>query len=314
MEMKVYVPMQAVFVPVVVAAVALACGHRAGLALLITVGVGIIVWLGFAIPYAVRVRTRDDERRKEDRRALAAGVFGLLVPAAIAATVWRSPGFHGLLFSTQAAAFAGVAFTVIPVAILASSMVDRYLILPYCYGAFGEPVWVPTTDRIPFERRRYAKIWIAHRMICETLCYVAVALVISIIFVAIGNAVSHEHTLPVALESLSGSGIAVGVLAYLGPRVKSGWDYMMADNAGLGTWVEANDSVGERVEGLLVDVSLHPGIKIRTADEKWRFVPLPLAARVYECAPRPADRGAQWGQKAFERRSQAKEESRHNRG
>jgi hypothetical protein len=314
--MNVYVPMQAVFVPLVVGAVALACGHQAGLALLVAVTVGVLVWLGFAIPYALRVQGRDDERRGEDRRALAAGALGLLAPAAIATVVWRSPGYTGLLFSTQAAAFAGVALAVIPIAILASSMVDWYLIIPFCYGAFGEAIWVAPTQRIPLQRRRYAKIWVAHRMICEICCYFALALIISILFVAVGNAVSHERTLPVALESLGGSGIAFAVLGYLGPRVRDSWNYMLADNAGLGTWAEGTDNAGEHVEGLIVDVSVHPGVKLWTKDEKWRFVPLKLVAQLYEYrSARPPQCDAGWCEQAVRRRKEAKKpEARHNHG
>jgi len=316
MEMNVYVPMQAVFVPLVVGAVALACGHESGLALLVTVGAGVLIWLGFAIPYASRVHDRDDERRKDDRRALTAGVVGLLLPAVIAAVVWRSPGFAGLLFSTQAAAFAGVALAVIPVAILVSSMVDWYLIIPFCYGAFGTAIWVPPVERIPLQRRRYAKIWVAHRVICEICCYFALALIISILFVAVGNAVSHEHVLPVALESLGGSGIAFTVLAYLGPRVRDGWNYMLADNAGLGTWAEGTDIAGEPVEGLIVDVSVHPGVKIWTKEEKWRFVALRLASQLYEYeSNRLESCDAQWCEQAVRRRHEARTiEPRHNRG
>jgi hypothetical protein len=314
MDAKVFVPMQSLLVLAAVIAVSLACGHAAGVGMLVTVGVGALVWVAFAVSYAVRVHgRRDTERREEDRRALAAGVLGLLIPAGIAAGMSASPGFKGLLFSSTAATFTGVALVVIPVAALASSMVDRYLILPYCYGAFGEPVWsLPPRDEeaqksafIP--RRRYAKIWVAHRVVCEVLCYFSLALIISVLFVAVGNAVSHERTLPVAIESLGGAGIAFTVLAYLRPRAGAGWDYVMAESAGLGTWARGIDEIGETVDGLVVDVSLYPGIKLRTADLEWHYIPLSLAKRLHEFeSARPAECDARWCEQAVRVRGEAK--------
>jgi hypothetical protein len=314
MDAKFFVPMQSLLVLAAVIAVSLACGQHAAAGMLITVGIGTLVWVALAVPYAVRVHgRRDSERRDEDRRAFVAGVVGLLVPAGIGAALLVSPGSNGLLFSSTAATFTGVALVVIPVAALASSMVDRYLILPYCYGAFGDPVWnVPPRDeeaqKAAFTpRRRYAKLWVAHRVVCEVLCYFSLALIISVLFVAVGNAVSHERTLPIAIESLGGAGIAFTVIAYLRPRAGAGWDYVMAESAGLGTWARGVDELGDKVDGLVVDVSLYPGIKLRTTNLEWRYIPLALAKHLHEFeSARPAECNAEWCQRAVRVRGEAK--------
>jgi hypothetical protein len=309
MEIKVNVPMQALSTPLIVLAVVAACGERAALGLLVVAGVGAIVWLACAAQYAIR-RSAAAGDHDGDARALATGLVGLLVPVAGMAAIWQTSSFTGLLFSSEAAAFGGVALAVIPVAILTSSMMDHYVILPFCYGQFGPPIWSMGTEPSEDRRRRYAKVWVAHRTICEICCYVALAILLAIIFVAAGNVVSHERVLAVALESLGGSGVAFTVLAYLGPRVRDGWNYMLAESAGLGTWADGIDNRGEQVEGLVVDVSIHPGVKLRTEKDQWTFVPL-APPRLHEIqSRRPAKCDEAWARQAFGKREEAKPHER----
>lgn len=306
MDWEVYGPMQSLLTLVVVSAAVAACGHGVGLPLLVLLAVGTAVWLGFALPYAVRSRgRRARNRRREDRRALAFGVLGFLVPIAGATLAWRSPAFHGLLFSSEAATFAAVTLSVIPVSIFASHMVDWYLILPFVYGLFGPPIWEEDETALsPKRRRRYAKLWVAHRGICEVCVFISLAVLLAIAFVAIGNAVSHDRTLPQAIESLGGAGIAFGVLTYLGPRVRNALNYALAQSAGLGTWASGIDHFGDRVQGFVVDVSIHPGVKLRQRDREWRYVPLGLAYTLQDLdsgRPDPA-----WCENAVRERKEAK--------
>jgi hypothetical protein len=302
MDQEFFVPMQAVLALAVVSLVVLACGHGTGLPLVVVSGVGILVWLGFALPYWVRTRAkRDADRRREDLRALLCGVCGFVIPMVVAIVVWRSRGFEGVLFQSSAAAFAGVLLAVIPMSILASSMVDWYLTVPFLYGLLGPAVWQDDSEGLTLKRRRrIAKIWVSHRVICEILVYFSFALFLAIVFTAIGNAVSDDKTLPVAIESLGGSSIAVGVLAYLGPHVRHGLNYVLAENAGLGTWASGTDNYGETTEGFVVDVSVYPGVKLMKEDKELRFVPLEHADRLHEVEDRrPAQCDAAWRKAAL---------------
>lgn len=307
-DWEVFGPMEAALVCGVVTLAALACGHESGLPLLVTVGVGGLVWIGFGLSYAVRSHGRRRVRRREDRRALVFGLLGFGVPAAVTTAVWQAQSFDGLLFSTTAATFGAVALSVIPVAIFASHMVDSYLILPFVYGLFGPPIWEENDTQLsPKRRRRYAKLWIAHRGICEICVFVSLALLLSIVFVAIGNAVSHDNTLPQAVESLGGAGIAFGVLTYLGPRVRDSLTYVLAQSAGLGAWATGIDYFGERVEGFVVDVSVHPGIKLRQRNLEWRYVPLRLAFGLQELQDENGVRpDAGWCENAVRERDEAR--------
>jgi hypothetical protein len=307
MELDAFVPGQAVAIPTFVIAVGLGCGHKAGVPLLIATLAATTIWLALALVRAVRTRGRPAREPSERSRAFAIGAIGFLLPSIGAAALSLAKHFDGLLSNSEAALFGGVSFVVIWVVILVSSMIDRYLILPFCLGELGPPIWSLGADPSIHRRRRFAKLWVAHRAICEICAYTALAILLAIIFVALGNAVSHERVLAVALESLSGSGVAFTVLAYLGPRVRDSWNYMMGDNAGLGSWAEGIDITGERVEGFLVDVSVHPGIKLYTADDQWRFVKLGDAPKLHE-APlrRPTACDERWAERAVLMRQEAK--------
>jgi hypothetical protein len=307
MELDAFVPGQAIAIPTFVVVVGVACGHKAGLPLLIATLAGTMIWLALAMVRTVRTRGKPTREPNEGARAFAIGAIGFAIPSIGAAALSLATHFDGLFFDSEAALFGGVSFVVIWVAILVSSMIDRYLILPFCFGELGPPIWSLGADPSIRRRRRFAKLWVAHRAICEICAYAALAILLAIIFVAIGNAVSHERVLAVALESLSGSGVAFTILAYLGPRVRDSWNYMMADNAGLGSWAEGIDITGEKVEGLLVDVSVHPGIKLYTADDQWRFVKLEDALKLHE-APlrRPAACDERWAEQAVLMRHEAK--------
>lgn len=308
MDLKVFVPLQAVVACVAGIAAAAVGGHAVGLALLIVTGVGISLWAGFGVTYAIRVEQRDDDRRELDRRAASCGVLGLIVPAAAAFVVWRLPEFASVAGTDQAAAWAIVSVSIATTAILASSMVDWYLILPFLYGVTGPAPWTDDPALTPRQRRMYAKVWVAHRGLCEIAVFICIALLLAIVFVAVGNAVADDGTLPGAIESLGGAGIAFSVLGFLGPRVRHAFNYVMAPSAGLGTWASGTDSRGEHVEGLVVDVSIHPGVKVRRADGAWRFVPLASAEHLQELDGFPEGCDEAWRERSIRERRAAREQ------
>lgn len=286
--------------------VGLLCGHRIALALVIATGFGALIWVALATVHAIRTGGKPGHEPNERAWAFAMGAVGLVLPMALAVGLLAAKRFDGLVFKSEASVFAGVAFVVIWLAILVSSLFDRYLILPFCYGQLGPPIWSVGPEPTGSRRRRFAQVWVGHRAVCEVCAYTALAMLLAIVFVALGSAVSHEHILAVALESLGGTGVAIAILAYAGPRVRDGWGYMSASYAGLGSWA-CGIIGGETVEGLVVDVSLSPGVQLRTQDRGWRFVSLKDAQNLHELEERrPAKCDESWAQDAVLRRGEAK--------
>ncbi len=261
MDQRVPVPTQAALLAVFASLGALACGHDCGFALAVIVGLGAAGWLALALQYRLRAAPRDDDRRSHDRRALGCALLGFGIPLGAAIWAWQTPSFDGLLLHTGAAAFGAALVAVLFTAILTSSMIDWYLMLPFVLGLFGPPSW--TDDESEVRRRRwYAQVWVFHRGGCELLAFTSVALLLAIGLVALGNAVSSDRTLPAAFESLGGAGIAFGLLHYLSSRIRDALEFMQSATVGLGMWVRTTDRFGRDVSGIVVDVSVHPGLKV----------------------------------------------------
>lgn len=262
MDQRVPVPTQAALLAIFAGLAVLTCGHDCGFALVVIVGLGAAGWAALALHYRLRAGGRREElRRRHDRRALASALLGFGVPLAAAIWAWQTPSFDGLLLHTGAAAFGAALVAVLFTAILTSSMIDWYLVMPFVLGLFGPPIW--TDDETQGDRRRwYAQVWVFHRGTCELLVLTSVALLLAIGVVALGNAVSSDRTLPAAFESLGGAGIAFGVFGYLGTRLGPALDYVLSAPVGLGAWVTGTDQFGRDVSGMVVDVSVHPGLKV----------------------------------------------------
>lgn len=281
MDLEGSVPVQAGLVVFATALALLGCGHEAGLPLFVAVGVGALIWAGYSLAYVVRRRLPREASspdagasggRGGEGRAIVVGLVGFGLPLAAAAVAWGTPSLDGLVFHSVAATWGAVLLVLMPVAILASSMVDWYLILPFVHGRFRWPaVWVDDQLLLPpVRRRRYAKYWIVHRALCEMTVAFSGALLLAIVFVAVGNAVSRDQTLPTAIESLGGSGIAFALVALFGPRIAAAIGYMLDQSAGLGEWVAVTkrdaqgwDTGEVAYTGLVVDVSVGAGIQIR---------------------------------------------------
>jgi hypothetical protein len=284
------VPRQAIILAVFASIAAILCGHRSGLPNLIVLGITTLLWLGLLAGYAWQARDRHAAGRAAlDRRATISAAAGFGVPLAVSAVLWQTSGFDGLVFKTDAAAFCAVLVTVFFAAILASSMVDWYYVLPKALGVTGAPIWLTNAeadDDLGKERRRtIAQVWIFHRGVCELLTLSCVAVFVAILLVAAGNALSGDHTLPAAIEALGGSGVAFGVLQYLGPRLRDGLNFVLSSPVGLGMWVRAQDEDGRDRTGLVVDVSIAPGVKLVTEHGERFFIPLAASHK-----PSPATR------------------------
>jgi hypothetical protein len=255
---------------------------------------GLVISAGFATWYFARTPTGGRRVwQREAREGLIVGAVGFGVPLVAGIIAWQSEHLEGWLFSTTAAAFTAVCIAVVPIAALASSMVDRYLILPRLLGLRGTPIWRSSTAVDEPRRRRLAQMWIVHRGISELFIFPAIALVLAVAVVAAGNAVSSDKTLPVAFESLGGASIAFAVFGFAGRRWESSLRFVLAGPIALGTWVEGVTELLDPVSGLVIDVSVDPGVKIIADNGDRVFVPLRLASRLNP-VPRPDDKDDAW--------------------
>ncbi len=136
-------------------------------------------------------------------------------------------------------------------------------------------------------------MWIAHRAISELFIFPAIALILAIVLVAAGNALSRDETLPTAIESLGGAGIAFAVFGFSGPRWRSSLRFVLSGPVALGSGVEGIGEYLEPVAGLVIDVSVDPGVKLITADGERTLVPLAMASTLHP-VPRPRDKDDAW--------------------
>lgn len=300
MEQRTNVPTQAILLAVAGIVAALICGHKAGFAMTVIVGAGVMLWLGLLIPYRLRVATRDATRRDLDRVAMRNALVGFAIAIAAGIVVWQNPSLHGLWLHSGAAAFGAALVTLIFTAILTSSMVDWYLILPWAFGLFNgcSPIWMTDDEAQDLDkerRRRFAQVWVFHRGVCELVVFSSIAVLLAIGVVALGNAVSSDKTLPTAFEALGGAGIAVGIFGdYLGPRLRHAMNFMLSGTVGLGMWVESEDALRRHFSGLVIDISIHPGLKLVNARGRRFFVPLEDSHQVGEIKPFPEGIDAAW--------------------
>lgn len=263
------------------------CGGPTGLPIAVSASVGTLVWLTLATRYRLRLRREGDRRssfrRTEDRVMARCGVIGLVVPGALGWIAWALDAPDPVL-DGGAAAVGGSLAVAIPITIVASGTIDWYLILPFVRGVFGPPTCRRDEHDVA-TLRAYVKYWIAHRWGAELICYVSLAMVVAIGLNSLGGTAAGDVALAGAVASLS----AGGILAYVAPRLRQGWQYFFAQNVGLGTWARGRDSGCGWVEGMVVDVSLHPGVKLlENPDARECFVPLSNTDTLTELPSRPA--------------------------
>ena len=273
----------------------LCTGHQSGRPVFVVLMVGTTIWAICVWWFVARSDIGDRVVwRDELHQGLMQGIVGFGLPLIVACIAWGTPSLNGWLFSTSAAAFGATTLVIIPVALLASSMIDRFVILPRLLGLTKpDPVWRPAAldDR---SRRRIAQGWIAHRGFCELFVFTAIAVVLAVSLVAVINAFSpHDKTVPTALESLGGAGIAVYIFGISGPRHAQAITFCLSGPVVLGNWVKGRDEYGNPVEGFVLDVSVHPGVKLVNLDGERDIIPLKNAPSLNP-VPRPAGADPAW--------------------
>jgi hypothetical protein len=147
--------------------------------------------------------------------------------------------------------------------ILLSSAVDWYVILPFRDGIAGLPAC--RIDEVGVQaRRRYTKLWVAHRLICE-LSIGASLLAVGVLLIN-----HYAHGLEPIVTIAGALGIsAAGAQVAWDRWVLGGLRFCMRQGPALGNWVAGPSFTkreGERKrEGFVLDVSLDNGLKIVAA-------------------------------------------------
>jgi hypothetical protein len=195
------------------------------------------------------------ERAKEDRvmdlnGALALGP-SIALPCLIAAAG---------LGPVVEPAWTAVPLSLPLLAILVSSAVDWYVILPFRDGIAGLPVC--RIDAVGLRsRRRYTKLWVAHRLICELT--IATSLLVAGVLV-----VDHyAHNLGPIVTIVAALGISATAARLAWDRwVMGGLRFCLRQGPALGNWVVGPSFTkrdGERTrQGFVLDVSLDNGLKV----------------------------------------------------
>ncbi len=196
-----------------------------------------------------------DERAEGDMGMKVNGVLGLLIPLLLAALV-AAFDFRPLLHPAGVAAALSSAM----LAILLSSAVDWYVILPFRDGIVGLPAC--RVDEVDLStRRRYTKLWVAHRLACELS--ITAALIVALVLLLAHYVGNFEKIITI----VGALGIPAALLLVAGKRwFLGGLRFCLAQGPALGNWVKGptyTKREGEKIhEGFVIDVSLDSGLKI----------------------------------------------------
>ena len=166
-------------------------------------------------------------------------------------------------------AWAGWALAVPLPAILLSSAVDWYVVLAFRDGVEGVPACRLEEVGLA-RRRRYTKVWVAHRLACEAA--IAVALVLAAVGISRNYSANLEE-IGQAVGFLGGVGIVVALLARR--WILGGLRFCLRQGPALANWVSGRDGNGTNRRGFVRDVSLDNGVKlVASPDGDERFIPL----------------------------------------
>ena len=126
----------------------------------------------------------------------------------------------------------------------------------------------------------YARAWVTHRAAAELLGWGGLATVLIIALVAAQDAAT-DPVLSALFTYVGPPGaIYVAVGAYLGRRLPPVREYLQEPSPGLGRWVSGTTRDGVAVEGFVVDVSVRPGLQVRSAAAPRQKVSLRDATRL----------------------------------
>jgi hypothetical protein len=196
-----------------------------------------------------------DERAEGDMAMKVNAVLGLLIPLLLAILV-AAFDLGPLLHPAGVAA----ALSVPLLAILVSSAIDWYVILPFRDGLVGLPACrVEEVDLTT--RRRYTKLWVAHRLGCEMS--IAASLIVAVVLLLAHYARNFDEIITI----VGALGIPAALVLVAGKRwFLGGLRFCLRQGPALGNWVKGptyTKREGEKIhEGFVIDVSLDNGLKI----------------------------------------------------
>lgn len=240
-------------------ALSLLFGRRGALCVALTSAVAALAWALLVDRYR-RLQNAwvSPDRRAGDRLMEGNGLlaFGLsIAPACAVATFALDP-----LLKPE---WTAIPLSLPLLAILLSSAVDWFVILPFRDGCAGLPACRAADVELRV-RRRYTKLWVAHRLICELS--IAVALLVAMVLL-----VQHyAHDLEPIITVVSALGISAAAVKVAWDRwVLGGLRFCLRQGPALGNWVAGPSFTkreGERRrEGFVLDVSLDNGLKVVSA-------------------------------------------------
>jgi hypothetical protein len=240
-------------------ALSLLFGREGAICAALAVATTALAWVLLVDRYRRKRNSRVSPQRQEGDRIMDTNGLAGLAPSLLLACVVAAAGLDPLVEPVWTA----IPLSVPLLAVLLSSAIDWYVILPFRDGVVGLPVCRIDAVRLS-DRRRYTKLWVAHRLICEL--WIAVSLLVAGILL-----VHHyAHSLGPIVTVAGALGISAAAARLAWDRwIMGGLRFCLRQGPALGNWVAGptySRREGERIrEGFVLDVSLDNGLKVVTA-------------------------------------------------
>lgn len=241
-------------------------GPAGALGIVLLTLVGVLFWFGLIARY-LRRRSEVSEHRLEGDRVMLENVPLAFAGPLASGVVAFAVGLHPIVEPSSAAWTISLPL----LAILSSSVVDWYVVLPFRDGIEGLPAC--RVEEVPVAlRRRITKLWVAHRLVCELAITAAL---LATAFLVASHYTEDLSAVMGAVSFLGGVGVAVG-LAWK-RWVMGGLRFTLRQGPAVGNWTVGDSDRGRR-SGFVRDVSLDNGVKVVAAPTAAEhFIPLVFA-------------------------------------
>jgi hypothetical protein len=231
-----------------------------------------LVWAWMAVAYWLRRRdwqardptrhARSGQRRRLDRVMARNNLLGIVGPAAVCVAVLalgqaHEPYTPPVRGTTEV--IVALCAVMVPLSMLVSSSVDWYLIRAFREGVIGEPACRPSVAGSDASVN-YLRYWVMHRLVCEFVLWVSVAVGIGFVSALIENA-THDPTSKATFNLLGFIGIAAWSTRELA-KLPTAIDFVRYPSVGLGQYVTGRNPTCQRIRGFVHDVALHPGVQL----------------------------------------------------
>lgn len=266
MKPKPYVQLQALGALLVTIACLVVLGSEAALTLAVALSAGGAIWGYFALLYTRRRRrselARSGDRASKDGAMRVSFVVGLLLPCGLAWCVVVSgmPDLIAPPLQGGQAALTSLGALLVPLSMLLSSSVDWYLIRSFREGVYDLPACQPEIQA-GGRAMDYARYWILHRMVAEFFVYAAIVGLIALT-VTIAGENTDSKTGENIFNLIGLLGIVSWSLSELG-KLRAALEFVRyPTKCGLASWVSGRTGGGLDISGLVLDVSVKPGVQL----------------------------------------------------